>query len=112
MNVGYLAVLLLRKDLSQIAKTFSIGDHQDSASIMIEDIVPWLKAPEQENNQHALYITGFCLQYGIHWEQNGSEGLAYIRKASEMGHASAQCKLGFAYNSGTDVAQDRSIAFE
>lgn len=92
--------------------SFSIGDRQESALIMIEDIVPWLQNPEQENNQHALYITGFCLQYGLHWEQNGPEGLAFIRKAADMGHASAQCKLGFAYNSGTDVEQDRSIAFK
>jgi TPR repeat protein len=92
--------------------TFTLGEPQESASIMIEDIIPWLEAPEQENNQHALYITGFCLQYGIHYEKNGVNGLASIRKAANLGHASAQCKVGFAYNSGTDVKQDRSIAFE
>jgi TPR repeat protein len=109
---GYIAVLLLRTDLSQIMAEFTLGEPREAASIMIADIVPWLEAPAQQQNQHALYIRGFCYQYGIHWEMNGPEGLAYIRRAADMGHASAQCKLGFAYNSGTDIEQDRAIAFE
>ena len=105
-------MLLLRTDLSQIAAACTLGDPNEAASIMIEDIVPWLEAPEQQQNQHALYIKGFCYQYGIHWAMDGPEGLAYIRKAANLGHSSAQCKLGFAYNSGTDVEQDRTVAFE
>ena len=79
---------------------------------MIEDIVPWLEAPEQLHNPHAQYIGGVCRQYGLHWERDGLGALEFFRRASDMHHASAQCRLGFAYNSGTDVKQDRSIAFE
>ena len=93
-------------------KTFQVGDSHSSATIMIEDIVDWLDAPAQANNPHALYIMGFCLQYGIHWERNGPKALTFIERASDMGHTSAQCKLGYAYNSGTDVEQNRQVAFE
>lgn len=105
-------MLLLRNDLSLIHANFGMGDPYDSASIMVEDIVQWLEAPDQENNQHALYISGCCYQYGVHWEIDSRKGLNCIRKAADLGHASAQCRLGYAYNSGTDVEQDRSVAFE
>lgn len=110
--VGYIAVLLLRTDLSLIQASFGIGDPFGSATIMIEDILPWLGASEQETNPDSLYITGVCYQYGLHWEQDGTKGLSYLKRAADVGHASAQCRLGFAYNSGTDVDQDRGVAFE
>jgi len=109
---GFIAVLMRRTDLSQILSTFSIGDPMESATIMIEDILPWLEAEEQQANPNAQYIIGVCHQYGIHWEQDGPKGLKYLTKAAGMEHASAQCRLGFAYNSGTDVEQDRDMAFE
>lgn len=105
-------MLLTRTDISQISAEFTLGDRHESAVIMIEGALSWIQAPEQESNHHAQYIRGCCLQSGLHWPQDGKAGLELIRAAAEGGHASAQCKLGFAYNSGTDVEQDRVKAFE
>ena len=53
---------------------------------------------------------GIVRLYGWGVPQDQRKGIAWIRRAAEQGHASAETDLGFAYTQGTSVEKDLSKA--
>lgn len=66
-----------------------------------------------ENNEFALYSLGLCYQYGMGVAINEDQAFEYIKKAAELGKASAQSMLSRYYYAGTEkIESNPSLAFE
>ncbi len=65
-----------------------------------------ITSPSPKTKSEAAYLAGMKYRYGRGAEVNLAEGLRWLLKAAQMGHASAQSETGWAYLNGIGVEQN------
>lgn len=76
-----------------------------------DDFADLLNHAEQ-GDVESIYKVGDAYFYGNGVEQNYKKAVLWYKKASKLGHAGAQCSLGYCFEYGYGVEKNRYEAFE
>ena len=66
----------------------------------ITQAIGWYKKAANQNNPEGLYRLADCYLYGKGVAKNHPEGVRLLKKAADLNHSGAQCRLGQAYDGG------------
>jgi hypothetical protein len=113
--LGYLMLVLHRSDISLV-----IPNDKARAALMGTEIVAKLKEKSPRGdfddygslNHHEQTILGCLLVDGIGVEKNESVAVSLFAFAANEGNCVAQLVLGWCYEHGTGIAQDKARAVE